>query len=135
MVVINAMERLKRRGSVSQLSVWDLLDLKVHLVAMGCLVEMGLLGLLELLVWLVHLVSLARMATLAYQAEMAMMVCQVHQGLKVKMVSMERLDLLEHLVCLDLRGHQEHLVLGEGLVTRELMVLWDHLGHLDPVAR
>lgn len=75
------------------------------------------------------------MATLASQAGMAMMGCQAHLGLKARMDSMVRLGHLVHLACLVLRVHQEHLVPEEGLVTRELMDPWDHLGHLDLVAR
>ena len=85
MVVISAMERLKKKGSASQLSVWDLLALRVPLAAMDCRVEMVPLAVLELLVLLEHQVSQARMAILEYQAGMAMMVCQVLLGLKARM--------------------------------------------------
>lgn len=50
MVAISAMERLKRKGSVSQLSVLDHLGLRVPQDAMGCQAEMGPLAALELLV-------------------------------------------------------------------------------------
>ena len=123
MEVTSVTERLQRRGSVSLLSAWDLLDLR------GLREEMVFQGEMETQALLVSRVSeelLARqerMVALDYLEETERTVfldLKVHQE---KMGSMEILDLQVPLDFLDLRVLRELLGLEDGLETRGLMDL------------
>ena len=123
MEVTSVTERLQRRGSVSLLSAWDLLDLR------GLQEEMVFQGEMETQALLVSRVS---EELLARQERMVALDCleqtertvflelKVHQE---KMGSMEILDLQVPLDFLDLRVLRELLGLEDGLETRGLMDL------------
>ena len=135
MEVISAMENLRKKGFVSQLSVLDLLDLRVHLEEMGFLAEMDLQEHQEFLDLEVLQVSLEMMVNLECLEEMEKMVFLDPKDHQEKMDYLENLDLQVHQDYLALKDLQELLDPEEDLETRELMDLLDLLVLQDLLAR
>ena len=117
MEVTSVTGRLLRRGSVSPLSVSDLLDLKVLLVSRDV---MELLGLRDCLAVEACPAFLGRTATRGSRAAMERTDCRELEECLGRMDWTESKDQLELRDCLDLRGHLELLGREEGLETREM---------------
>merc|ERR1711963_457521 len=86
------MENLRKKGFVSQLSVLDLLDLRVHLEEMGFLAEMDLQE---------------------HQEFLDLEELQVSLEMMVNLESLEEMEKMVYLENLDLQVHQDFLALKD----------------------